>query len=118
MLVIATLPPDGPRLLHDRAHFTRSHIAVDDCPEEHGAIMYASRDEIRADLRIIVAWQPPGAAAWTRVDGHWCWSRACANHLLSQPAVGCRGGFDTRPSCIAGGPRRTSWAASFAAGRG
>src|ERR1700726_1968135 len=56
-----------PGLLHDRAHFTQSHIAVDDCPEEHGAIMYASLDEIRAGLRIIVAWQPPGAAAWTRV---------------------------------------------------
>jgi hypothetical protein len=52
-----------PGLLHDRAHFVRSHNAVDDFPEEHGAIVYASRDEIRAGLRIIVASQTQWAAA-------------------------------------------------------
>jgi len=71
-------------LLHDRAHFTQSHNAVDDVPEEHGAIVCASRDEIRAGLRIIVAWQTQGAAAWTRVDGHRRWpENLCKLHLIT-----------------------------------
>src|ERR1700681_3900448 len=116
MLVIATLPPDGPRLLRQGGFETRLYMN----PDPRTFIDAARRERLEAahDFRnavapfgligqndcSVVAWQPQGAAAWTRVDGHWCWSRACANHLLSQPAVGCRGGFDTRPSCIAADP--------------
>ena len=59
-----------PCLLHDRAHFTQSHIAVDDFTEEHDAILRTGGDEICADLRIIVARQTQGAATWTRIVGH------------------------------------------------
>jgi len=47
---------------------TRPYLA-----EKHDAILRAGGDEICAGLRIIVAWQTQGAAAWARVVGHGCW---------------------------------------------
>jgi hypothetical protein len=73
-----------PCLLHDRAHFIQSHIAVDDFTQEHDAILRAGGDETCAGLRIIVAWQTQGAAAWMRIVGH----------LM----LACSGGFETAPA--------------------
>jgi hypothetical protein len=71
-------------------------------PKEHGTIVYASRDEIRAGLRIIVAWRTKGAAARTRVDGHWRWPE----NLCKPPLITARSelqgvGLKHASSCIA-----------------